>query len=175
MSRPLQMGAGVRCSSYRCGRETTSSYTVRASWLGGRSAWRGFWVRVPHPGPRRAPPAPPPRAFCSGEAPEEAAGATSWLGLRGGRGGRRTPASVSGRASPLTRQLLAASPSAPLLGGLPSGGERCLHGPRVGRKFQLLGLHYGDEAQAGIGALGPSCLRTGGPEGHGGSLWPGAE
>ena len=60
MCRPLQTGASVRCSSYRCGRKTTSSCTVTASWTDGRSAWRGFWVRVPHPSPSKAPPAPFP-------------------------------------------------------------------------------------------------------------------
>lgn len=119
--------------------------------------------------PRKAPPAPFPCAFCSGEAPEEAAGPTLRLGVRGGRCGRRMPASVLGRAWPLTRQLPVASPLAPLLGGAFGGRAR------VGRKFQLLGLHYGDEAQAGIGASGPSCPWAGGPTGHGGSLWPGAE
>ena len=66
--------------------------------------------------PPQSPSCPLPRALCSGEAPEQAAGATSRLGLRGGRGGRRTP-SVSGRASPLTRQLLEASPRLRSSGG----------------------------------------------------------
>ncbi|KAI4577752.1 hypothetical protein MJT46_003587 [Ovis ammon polii x Ovis aries] len=46
--------------------------------------------------PRKAPPAPFPCAFCSGEAPEEAAGPTLRLGVRGGRCGRRMPAKKPG-------------------------------------------------------------------------------
>ncbi|KAI4547615.1 hypothetical protein MG293_004170 [Ovis ammon polii] len=46
--------------------------------------------------PRKAPPAPFPCAFCSGEAPEEAAGPTLQLGVRGGRCGRRMPAKKPG-------------------------------------------------------------------------------
>lgn len=67
--------------------------------------------------PCQAPPAPFPCAFCSGEAPEEAAGPTLWLGVRGGRGGRRMPASVSG-AGLVAHQ---ATPCGITLGSAPRG------------------------------------------------------
>lgn len=176
MCRPLQTGASVRCSSYRCGRKTTSSCTVMASWTDGRSAWRGFWVRVPHPSPRKAPPAPFPPVPSAQEKPlRKQQVPHHGLVSVGDAVGTGCPCQCWGGPCRSPGSSLWPHPWLHSLEGALLRGERCLHGARVGRKFQLLGLHYGHEAQAGFGASGPSCPRTGGPNGHGGSLWPGAE